>query len=80
MTKKKDGSDIENNSDSESLESFDAIFSKELDDVKQTPSRKSHGLNDCIKEIFVRFFNYIKEGRKKRLQMLRSGILCAEKT
>ena len=65
MTNKKDGSDIENNSDTQSLESFDAIFSKELDDASGTPSRKSLSLTDSIKDIIVRFFNYIKEGGKQ---------------
>lgn len=65
MTNKKDGSDIENNSDTQSLESFDAIFSKELDDATETPSRKSPGLTERIKDILVRFFKYIKEGGKQ---------------
>jgi hypothetical protein len=65
MTNKKDGSEIENNSDTESSESFDAIFSKELDDAKDTPSRKSPSLNNSIKGVFVRFFNYIKKGKKQ---------------
>ena len=65
MTNKKNGSDIENNLDTQSLESFDAIFSKELDDATKTASRKSHCLNNSIKDIFMKFFNYIKAGRKQ---------------
>jgi hypothetical protein len=64
MTNKKDGSDIENNSYSE-MELFDSIFSEEIDDATEKPSRKSLSLNDRIKDIIVRFFNYIKNCRKQ---------------
>lgn len=64
MANKKDGSDIENNSYSE-MELFDAIFSKEIDDAKETTSRKSLSLNGKIKDIFIRFSNYIKKGREE---------------
>ena len=65
MAKKRDGSDIENNEDTQSLESFDAIFTKELDDATKKPSRKSPGFTNSIKNIIIRFFNYIKAGKKQ---------------
>ena len=47
------------------MELFDAIFSKEIDDAKETTSRKSLSLNGKIKDIFIRFSNYIKKGREE---------------
>ena len=77
MMNKKDGSYMENNSDTQSLESFDAIFSKELDEATETPSRKTPGLNDGMKDIIVRFFNYIKLGKKKKASDAElRGIMC----
>ena len=65
MTNKKDESDIENNSDPESVELFDAVFGKEIDDSADTPSSERLSLKDRIKNIIIRIFNYIKESRKQ---------------
>ena len=63
---KKHGSDIENNLDTQSLELFDEIFNEEIDGATETPSRKSPGLTDRIKDIIVKFFNHINEGGKQK--------------
>ena len=65
MTHKRDGSDIEKNLDTQSLELFDDIFNKEMDDATEKPSGKRRSLIDGIKGIFIRFFHYIKAGRKQ---------------
>ena len=77
MTNKKDRSNIEDNSDTQSLESFDAIFSKELNDATKTPSRKSHGINNSIKDIFAKFFSYIRKGKEQNASDTESkDIIC----
>ena len=77
MINKKDGSDIENSSDSEMMELFDDIFRKELDDATDTPSRKGLSLNDRIKNIIIKFFNTIKGDRKQNASDAEIGdIMC----
>ena len=55
MTNKKNGSNIENNSDTQDLESFDAIFSKELAGATETSSRKNSSLTNSIKNNYKIF-------------------------